>query len=163
MHEISRNAHSRWIFMVLASQKSLILCSPHPYLRFSYSFRPMGESATFLFATQVDYLGVWKVLTKALNHVFSTVEHLRLGAIAFRPENLYSPNDDFGRMNEHSGTYFILPKRRIWKAEQTLGTYFQGTFHIREYWVWATFIWKVLWKMRSRIFDRPSKFFVWGA
>ena len=26
---------------------------PHPYLRFSYSFRPRGESATFLFATIV--------------------------------------------------------------------------------------------------------------
>ena len=25
--------------------------NPHPYLRFSYSFRPRGESATFLFAT----------------------------------------------------------------------------------------------------------------
>jgi len=27
------------------------MCSPHRYLRFSYSFRPRGESATFLFAT----------------------------------------------------------------------------------------------------------------
>ena len=42
---ISRN------LLHLASQKRLILCSPHPYLRFSYSFQPRAESATFLFAT----------------------------------------------------------------------------------------------------------------
>ena len=39
--------------MHLNNTRGLILCSPHPYLRFSYSFRPRGESATFLFATMV--------------------------------------------------------------------------------------------------------------
>ena len=29
------------------------MCSPRPYRRFSYSFRPRGESATFLFATMI--------------------------------------------------------------------------------------------------------------
>ncbi len=43
---------------------------------------------------------------------------------------LCSPNEDFGRPFKHSGTYF------------------QSTFHILEYSIWATFIWKVL---RKRI------------
>ncbi len=32
-------------------------------------------------SAQIEYLGVWKVLTKGLTHMFSTVENLRLGAI----------------------------------------------------------------------------------
>ncbi len=43
-------------------------------------------------------------------------------------ENLWFPNEDFGRPVQHSGTHF------------------QTIFHIREYSIWATFIWKVLWK-----------------
>ena len=39
--------------MHLDNKKGLLLCSPRPYRRFSYSFRPRGESATFLFATML--------------------------------------------------------------------------------------------------------------
>ena len=34
-----------------AGRECLLLCSLHPYLRFSYPFRPRPESATFLLAT----------------------------------------------------------------------------------------------------------------
>ena len=40
--------------MQLDNKEGLLLCSLHPYLRFSYPFRPRPESATFLFATMVD-------------------------------------------------------------------------------------------------------------
>ena len=59
-------------------------------------------------------------------------------------KNLCSPNEDFGRSSKHSGTHF------------------QSTFHIRAYSIWATFIWKVIWKHVPECLVGLPKIFVWG-
>ena len=74
--------------MHLDNKRKLILCSPHLYQLFSYSFRPRGESATFLLAAMHDtHLGqnggVYSI--KPYTHMVHlivnnqhTVEHRRL-------------------------------------------------------------------------------------
>jgi len=56
--------------------------------------------------------------------------------------SLWSPNEDFGRPNKRFGPCF------------------QSTFHIREYSIWATDHWKVLWKHGpKRLFGLPKSSF----
>ena len=52
--------------MQLDNKEGLLLCSLHPYLRFSYPFRPRPESATFLFATMAIscFVIFWPRVTK---------------------------------------------------------------------------------------------------
>ncbi len=106
------------------------------YLRFSYAFRPRRESATFLFATMVI------ACPNSSTHVWWCSSLSRGGwnrAIFAR----YYAHEDFGTSNKH------------------VGLYFQSTFHIREYSIWATnHYWKVLWKHGPTcLFDLPKSSF----
>ena len=51
--------------------------------------------------------------------------------------NSCSPNEDFRRSNKHSGTNFMLPKRRFWTVENVWVRAFVSTFHTHKYSIWA--------------------------
>jgi len=69
--------------------------------------------------------------------------HLHAISLLFRKiDNLCSPNEDLGRPNKRFGPCF------------------QTTFNIREYFIWATDHWKVLWKHGpKRLFGLPKSSF----
>jgi hypothetical protein len=54
------------------------------------------------------------------------------------------------------------PKRRFWIAERTFGTHFQSTFQ-RVSTRFGLRSFEITSKMRSQMFVRTSKLFVWGA
>ena len=82
-------------------------------------------------------------LQKLLPTYFSTFPNLRLGSI--KQSNC------------------VLPKRRFWKAKQTFGNAFSKYFSNERSPNQVLKYVKSALKIRSRMFDRPSKIFVWGA
>ena len=77
------------------TNKAYFCGNPHPYLRFSYSFRPRGESATFLFATMFG------------RHKFGIFCHQK------HKVNTNNPNRKRMVLN------FMPPKRRFWNVENS--------------------------------------------
>jgi len=56
----------------------------------------------------------------------------------------------------------MVPKRRFWNADQTFGNVFSKQFsNKRSPKLVLTYVKSAL-KMRSQMFDRRSKIFVWG-
>jgi len=92
--------------MRLYNKWGLLLCSPHPYLRFSYAFRPMPEGATFLFATMVLTSGYFSRFY--LNHC----------------PNLCIPND-FGKLSYAPQTKILEDRSNI--RERIFDVLFKGT------------------------------------
>jgi hypothetical protein len=119
---ISRN------FMHLHNKKGLILCSPHPYLRFSYSFHPRGESATFLFATAglgrafTMHLAMFRSPNQVLTPSQSTSKRRSWPFVPFSKifvwESWICKYFACSQLLD-LGWALMLPKRRFWKAEQT--------------------------------------------
>jgi len=89
MHEHSSGTYFLRLFMNRDNKSGLFLGSPHPYLCFSYSLRPMGDSAHFLFAT----MDIAVVTIDLNNHKFM---HPKPGACNFSPFVGQSPH-----WNEH--------------------------------------------------------------
>jgi len=62
MHPRDYNCPFHGLFMNVSAQ--IIACCAYrfSYLRFSYPFRPMAESATFLLATMINFESQTKIL-----------------------------------------------------------------------------------------------------
>ena len=99
---------------------------------------PKSSFGDHKFGTTIRGWNIWEIREKAVlsktgmscRRLYaarcSTVQNLRL--VSINLPILWPPNEDLGRPIKHSGTNF------------------QSTFQIREYSIWATFIWKLLWK-----------------
>jgi hypothetical protein len=102
-------------------------------------------------------LGVWKVLTKGLTHIFFDVPKSSFG----RSIHLYKTNLRLGAIHLYKKNRMVrkrmLPKRRFWKAEQT----FQNAFskHFSTFCIPNPVLTplKSASKTRSDMFVRPSK------
>ncbi len=100
---------------------------------------------------QIEYLGVWKLLTKGLTHIFFDVPKSSFGSHNIAAvgnsspflTNLCSPSEDF-----------VIPNERF-------GTYFQSTFQRCEYSILGDVSLKSASKTLSETFVQSYKIFVW--
>ncbi len=102
---------------------------------------------------QKEYSHPRKVLQKRTRNALFSRPKSSFGAINLRST----------RRTARSSQYkFMVPKRIFWKAKQTFGNAFSNHFsNERSPNRVLTYVKSAL-KMRSRMFERPYKIFVWG-
>ncbi len=127
-------------------------------------------------SAQMECLGVWKVLTRALTHIFFDVSKSSFGNNKFiAPKRRFWTTEQsvaYAFLNEFSisciqklvltplKSNFMFPNEDFGRSSKHSGTYFQSTFNIREYSIWDTFILKLLWKFVPECsFDLPKSSF----
>ena len=151
----------------------------------SRTFRPrvkpaVGNSSPFLtnlpfhdFPKNVYHDSWLKKLGKlwSPNEEFTRVEQsvayafLNEFSISGRPKRVLTPLKSTSKTHTQRfvpPSKIMVPKRRFWKAEKTLGNVFSKNFsNERSPNLVLTYVKSAL-KIRSRMFVRPSKIFVWG-
>ncbi len=99
-----------------------------------------------------------KKITRCVSHI-GRIDSL----VDVRYRLLYSLVQKHHKMRIAHRPNFMLLKRRFWKTEQTFGNVFSKHFsNERSPNRVLTYVKSAL-KIRSRMFARPSKIFVWGA